>query len=89
MKHRFAESSQLSRNFHAMHPSLEGLMMCFQDQGLQCGIILAQFPLYQGHNLTLVLIRSHLGHPNSCTAFRQIGLIMQLGLETSLPGPIP
>lgn len=39
-------------------------------------LILPQFPLYQGHNLTLVLIRSHLDHPNSRTAFIQIGLIM-------------
>lgn len=35
---------------------------------------------YQGHNLTLILIRSHLDHPNSLTAFIQIGLMMHLGL---------
>lgn len=35
---------------------------------------------YQGHNLTLVLIRSHLDHPDNLTVFIQIGPIMHLGL---------
>lgn len=78
MKHRFAESSQLSRNLHAMRPSLEGLKMCFQDQGLQCGISFSPSFLFTRVTTSLwsSFVLTHLDHPNSRTAFIQIGLIM-------------